>query len=218
MPTSIVINFDLSGNFFIGFGDLWKFLKLTLVKNVKWNPNLFTKLTSSGVSPSDSYWFFDSGLRTNCSNFQKKYIWQRLYHHYMGVSENSGTPKSSMLIGFSIINHPFWGTPIFGNTHICFVNKLCNPPTMLKVGHRLRNPPHPNRRVARVCPVAKPRTAASHLATQIHFAWARRISWVFQEFLVGPFVDFCVLGEWKTKKQQKDIVDGSEILHHLGWC
>ena len=37
---------------------------------------------------------------------------------YMGVSENSGTPKSSILIGFSIINHPFWGTPIFGNTHI----------------------------------------------------------------------------------------------------
>ena len=26
----------------------------------------------------------------------------------MGVSENSGTPKSSILIGFSIINHPFW--------------------------------------------------------------------------------------------------------------
>ena len=38
----------------------------------------------------------------------------------MGVSENSGTPKSSILIGFSIINHPFWGTPIFGNTHIAF--------------------------------------------------------------------------------------------------
>ena len=36
----------------------------------------------------------------------------------MGVSKNSGTPKSSNLIGFSIINHPFWGTPIFGNTHI----------------------------------------------------------------------------------------------------
>ena len=36
----------------------------------------------------------------------------------MGVSENSGTPKSSILIGFSIFNHPFWGTPIFGNTHI----------------------------------------------------------------------------------------------------
>ena len=29
-----------------------------------------------------------------------------------------GTPKSSILIGLSSINHPFWGTPIFGNTHI----------------------------------------------------------------------------------------------------
>ena len=37
---------------------------------------------------------------------------------YMGVSKNRGTPKSSNLIGFSIINHPFWGTTIFGNTHI----------------------------------------------------------------------------------------------------
>ena len=36
----------------------------------------------------------------------------------MGVAENGGTPKSSILIGISIINHPFWGTPIFGNTHI----------------------------------------------------------------------------------------------------
>ena len=31
-------------------------------------------------------------------------------------------PKSSILIGFSIINHPFWGpTPIFGNTHILYL-------------------------------------------------------------------------------------------------
>ena len=36
----------------------------------------------------------------------------------MGVSKNNGTPKSSILIGFSIINHPFWDTPIFGNTHM----------------------------------------------------------------------------------------------------
>ena len=37
----------------------------------------------------------------------------------MGVSKNNGTPKSSILIRFSIINHPFWGpTPIFGNTRI----------------------------------------------------------------------------------------------------
>ncbi len=37
---------------------------------------------------------------------------------YMGVSKNRGTPKSSILIGFSIINHPFWDTSFFGNTHI----------------------------------------------------------------------------------------------------
>ena len=28
---------------------------------------------------------------------------------HMGVSKNSGTPKSAILIGFSLINHPFWG-------------------------------------------------------------------------------------------------------------
>ena len=32
----------------------------------------------------------------------------------MDVSKNSGTPKSSILIGISITNHPFWGTFIFG--------------------------------------------------------------------------------------------------------
>ena len=42
----------------------------------------------------------------------------------MGVSKNNGTPKSSILIGFSIINHPFWGTPIFGNIHINLKAKL----------------------------------------------------------------------------------------------
>ena len=36
----------------------------------------------------------------------------------LAVSENRGTPKSSILIGFSSINHPFWGTIIFGNTHL----------------------------------------------------------------------------------------------------
>ena len=145
--------------------------------------------------------FFESPIKLELSSAKKDHTnfkYKLEFYHFIHIwmfPKITGTPKSSMLIGFSIINHPFWGTPIFGNTHICFVNKLCNPPTMLKVGHRLRNPPHPNRCVARVCPVAKPRTAASHLATQIHFAWARRISWVFQEFLVGPFVDFCVLGE-----------------------
>ena len=43
----------------------------------------------------------------------------------MDVSENSGTTKSSILIGFSSINHPIWGIPIFGNTHInCLITEL----------------------------------------------------------------------------------------------
>ena len=33
----------------------------------------------------------------------------------MELSWNRGTPKSSMLIGFSLVNHPFWGTTIYGN-------------------------------------------------------------------------------------------------------
>ena len=38
---------------------------------------------------------------------------KRILDDHMDVSENSGTPKSSILIGFSIINHPFLGTPNF---------------------------------------------------------------------------------------------------------
>ena len=64
---------------------------------------------------------------------------------YMGVSKNNGTPKSSILIGFSLINHPFWGTPIFENTHIpgpsslgakCFRYRVSNH-------HPLGFNPHP---------------------------------------------------------------------------
>ena len=41
---------------------------------------------------------------------------------YMGGSINGGTSKSSIiLVGFSLMNHPFWGTPIYGNPHM----KLC---------------------------------------------------------------------------------------------
>ncbi len=38
----------------------------------------------------------------------------------MGVSKNRGVSPQiiHLFIGFSIINHPFWGTPIFGNTQI----------------------------------------------------------------------------------------------------
>ena len=63
-----------------------------------------------------------SGIRKTVQTVQMD-VWvveafmEFIYIH-MGVSENSGAPKSSILIGFSVINHPFWGTPIFGNTHM----------------------------------------------------------------------------------------------------
>ncbi len=42
------------------------------------------------------------------------------WSNYMGVSKNRGTPKSSILIGFSIIDHPFWGeTPIYMSWYGC---------------------------------------------------------------------------------------------------
>ena len=39
---------------------------------------------------------------------------------HMGVSWNKGTPKSSILMGFSSINHHFWDTPMTMEPPICF--------------------------------------------------------------------------------------------------
>ena len=49
---------------------------------------------------------------------------------YMDVSENRGTPKSSILIGFSITSHPFWvslflETPIYIYTYIWCWHHTC---------------------------------------------------------------------------------------------
>ena len=49
-----------------------------------------------------------------CNTLENFHSWKQ----NMGVCKNNGTPKSSILIWFSIINHPFWDTPIFGNTHM----------------------------------------------------------------------------------------------------
>ena len=62
-------------------------------------------------------------LRSGCQeaatlNPQKWLVHRRKAPTHIGVSKNMGTPKSSILIGCSIINHPFWGTPIFGNSHM----------------------------------------------------------------------------------------------------
>ena len=40
-------------------------------------------------------------------------LWLEDVYIYMGVSQNNGTSKSSILIGFSILNHPVLGYPNF---------------------------------------------------------------------------------------------------------
>ena len=40
-------------------------------------------------------------------------VYSKRVNAEMGVSKNRGTPKSSILIKFSIINQPFWGYPYF---------------------------------------------------------------------------------------------------------
>ena len=70
------------------------------------------RLRASGHRASEA-----RGPRRKLPSYQVS-LGQKYIKHEMGVSYNGGIPKSSILKGFSIINHPFWGIPIFGNTQI----------------------------------------------------------------------------------------------------
>ena len=79
--------------------------------------NLYIKGCHFSCGP----WLWSSSDENNieCPTVQPNLFLQYWHTHtHMDVSKNRGTPKSSIWIGFSIINHPFWGTPIFGNIHI----------------------------------------------------------------------------------------------------
>ena len=57
-----------------------------------------------------------SGLgKERCGNFGRGSPTMYIYI-YMGVSENRGTPKSSILMEVSTINHPFFGVTLFLET------------------------------------------------------------------------------------------------------
>ena len=61
-------------------------------------------------SAGDQFSLLHKSLATWCVR-ELKLRW--LVNH-MDVSKNRGTPKSSILIGVSLINHPFWGfSPYF---------------------------------------------------------------------------------------------------------
>ena len=95
------------------FNTLWGFFFWTHF-HTSWKKGLFR---GSKHRSSRSVWLEDFG-RLGVTE-QKKIMPTWLQ---MDVSENSGTPKSSILIGCSIINHPFWGTPIFGNTQMLWMS------------------------------------------------------------------------------------------------
>ena len=60
----------------------------------------------------------------------------------MDVSENSGTPKSSILIGFSIINHIYFGVPLFLETPIYTYDTSNQDVTPICTGlQRTKRPP-----------------------------------------------------------------------------
>ena len=60
-----------------------------------------------------------------------KYLSVNIYIYvlyiYMGVSKNNVTPKSSTLMGFSIIFTIHFGVPLFLETPICYIN-VCSEP------------------------------------------------------------------------------------------
>ena len=63
----------------------------------------------------------------------------RVIAKHVGLSKSSGfPPKSSILIGFSVINHPFWGPPLFWK-HPCVEQELLSPQKTNMTG--LENPP-----------------------------------------------------------------------------
>ena len=76
-------------------------------KNTSWE-NMFGTLSKRLVQIQD----FKSTHLGDTPIFH----WTMILGRNYGCFQNSGTPKSSILIGFSIINHPFGDTPIFGNT------------------------------------------------------------------------------------------------------
>ena len=89
---------------------------------IPWNmdPNISsTTYVSKIFPPKKNLWkfvfrhLFGMTLKKHSANKIPKLVISQC--SYVGISKNSFTPKSSILIGFSIINHPFW-VPLFLET------------------------------------------------------------------------------------------------------
>ena len=76
------------------------------------------------------------------------------------------SPKSSISIGFSIINHPFWGTTIFGNTYICQAHYTTIPTTSCNLQVTLPSFPCP--------PPTHPKSAPR--AVRLQVTWSKLLA------------------------------------------
>ena len=81
-----------------------------------WTPKLLA--VAPNLQHIGVFNIFNSNLEVMSLPKKNKTAVLMIPQKHMGVSKNRGTPKSSILIRFSIINNPFWGTPIFGNIHM----------------------------------------------------------------------------------------------------
>ena len=91
----------------------------TIKKNDLQPYQLHNQSTNRQINSTKKIYFFNVLISQIIwlRSVTQKNKWILLPVDHRDVSENSGTPKSSILIGFSIINHAFRGTSIFGNTH-----------------------------------------------------------------------------------------------------
>ena len=88
---------------------------------------LFSKYVSILVAPIQEKWV--------SIELKSSLIWKRSCLDLLGIwvfPKIRVPPNHPVLIGVSLINHPFWGTLIFGNIHMSPTlnlapNKTCTP-------------------------------------------------------------------------------------------
>ncbi len=146
------------------------------------------KTRVSAVSCQSRY---DSQITINKIN-RTEYKIAPLTSDYMGASKNRGTPKSSILIVVSIVNHPFWGTPIFGNIHI----KVAHSRLFLK----LFSSPNIGRKTISVCV----RSNIDGVLTYINWNSVEQIS-VTYCYLVVSITYYCCSPIWICRPRGRDL-------------
>ena len=113
--------------------------RLLKLQDISWETPLLKPGQLIVGEPPNLGWFWlpDVSTRSMCVSSIPQKKGKNMIQ--MGVSKNNGIPKSSIFIEFSIINHPFCGTPIFGN--IQMISSYWISPISLVFRYDLQQPP-----------------------------------------------------------------------------